>query len=212
MFFIDIESENLIQVGDRLRISAQRSSGTNDHSPVAKVEIQPEATESFIEVSDSAIPLDYSKWFLDWEYETDGTKTVTVKFTFEDLTTKEKTFAIECITAVEDSLFSGDDDLKIHESDILKYLMLGKTSFKNVHRRAQALILNELDRKGFRLQNGDKITKSEILDKSEVKEWSNFLTLKLIFESVSNAKDDIFRIKALAYGKAEKDEIGRAHV
>jgi hypothetical protein len=212
MFFIDIDSESIIQVNDRLRINLKKSAGTNDNSPVLKVEVRPFAASSFIQVSDNMMPIDNTKWFLDWEYDSIGTKVVTAKFTFVDTTTVEKDFSISCISEAVDGLYSNDDDLKIHENDIKEYLKQGKTSFKNFHRRAQTLILDELDRKGFRLQDGSKITKAEILDKSEVKEWSTYLVLKLIFESVSNAKDDIFRIKSEAYRICEKNSKDKAYL
>jgi len=212
MFFIDIDSESIIQLNDRLRINLKKSSGTNDHSPVSKVEVKPYAASTFVQVSDNMMPLDNTKWFLDWEYDSIGTKVVTAKFTFVDTTTVEKDFSIVCIDEATDKLFSNDDDLKIHENDIKEFLKQGKISFKNFHRRSQALILDELDRKGFRLRDGSKITKDEILDKSEVKEWSTFLTLKLILESVSNAKDDIFRIKAEAYRICEKNSKDKAYL
>lgn len=210
MFFIDIDSESIIQLNDRLRINLKKSAGTNDQSPVSKVEVRPYGAASFIQVSDNMMPLDNTKWFLDWEYDSIGSKVITAKFTFVDLSVVTKDLAISCIDEATDGLYSNDDDLKIHENDIKEFLKQGKTSFKNFHRRAQTLILDELDRKGFRLQDGSKITKAEILDKSEVKEWSTYLTLKLIFESISNAKDDIFRIKSEAYRICEKNTKDKA--
>lgn len=203
MYFINIETENLIQQFDRLRIDCKLSTGTNDHPLVTKVEIKPEASGSFIQVSDNSSPLDSDRWFLDWQYITIGSKAISIKFTFADLSTIVETKTINCITESADKLFSNDDDLKIHEDDIMRFLKPGKTSFKNFHRRAQKLILSEIDRKGVRTQDGSKITEVEILDNSEVKEWSTFMTLKLIFESISNADNDIFQIKSKKYKGCE---------
>jgi len=199
MFFINIETESIIQVYDRLRINCKKSAGSNDHSKVSKVEIKPESTESYIQVSDNLSPLDSDKWYLDWEYKTSGVKTISVKFSFEDLTNKIETIDIECISASDDYLFSSDDDLKIHEVDIIEFLKPWKTSYKNFHRRSQAMIMQELDRKGFRSIDNTKLLKSQIMDKSEINEWSLFLTLRLIMDSIVNTKDDIYQVKAKRY-------------
>jgi len=210
MFFIDIDTEKVIQQNDRLRINLKKSAGTNDHPVVTKVEVKPEGAGSFVQVSDNMIPLDNSRWFLDWEYATTGSKVITAKFTFADLSELTKDMAISCISEVDDGLFSSDDDLKIHENDISEFMKPGKTSFKNFHRRAQTLIIEELDRKGFRNDDKTKVGKAQLLDKYEFKGWSTFLAMRLIFESVSNAKDDIFRIKSQAYANCEKDAKDKA--
>jgi hypothetical protein len=109
-----------------------------------------------------------------------------------------------------DALFSSDADLIPHEPDILKWLPKGKNSYKYVHRRAQEMILAWLDEKGYTDIYGDKLLIDAIVDLSEVREWSKYLTLKLIFQSLKNATDDVFGEKVQNYLAEEKSARNRA--
>jgi hypothetical protein len=108
-----------------------------------------------------------------------------------------------------DSLFSNDSDLVQHEPDILKYLPDGKNSYKYAHRRAQELILKFLDEKGYTDIYEDKLLLDAIVDIDEVREWSIFVTLRLIFQGLRNATDDVFSEKAKDYLEEEKQARNR---
>lgn len=103
-----------------------------------------------------------------------------------------------------DYLFSNDGELTAHEPDIMKWVSEGRASFKNVHRRAQKLIIAWLDEKGYVNSYGDKYTKRDIIDIEEVKQWSTFMTLRLIFQGLSNSVDDVFDRKAKSYDLSEQ--------
>ena len=75
----------------------------------------------------------------------------------------------------------------------------GRNTFKDMHRRAQTLIIDFFRVKGYRNLDGTNVTIDEILDLLEVKEWSTYMVLKLIFEGRSNDPEDIFRIKSETY-------------
>lgn len=100
-----------------------------------------------------------------------------------------------------DRLFSTDLDLIAEETQILKYLPQGKSSFLYVHRRAQEMILEWIDQNGYVNVNEKKYTKHDIIDIQEVKPWSKYLALELIFRDMANAKDDVFKDKANFYEK-----------
>lgn len=100
-----------------------------------------------------------------------------------------------------DRLFSSDQDLLANESDILKYVPAGRSSFINVHRKAQERIIEWLDQNGFTDINGYKLTKFSLYDISEVSAWSRYLALEMIFRDFGNAKDDVFKQKADYYEK-----------
>jgi hypothetical protein len=102
-------------------------------------------------------------------------------------------------TEAGDYLFSNDGDLTAHEPDIMKWVGDGRASFKNVHRRSQKLIIAWLDEKGYVNTYGKKYTKHDIIDLEEVRQWSIFMTLRLIFQGLSNAIDDVFDRKAKMY-------------
>jgi len=110
-----------------------------------------------------------------------------------------KSFQIKVYSKEGDYLFSEDGHLKAHEPDIMKWLPDGRSSYKDVHRRAQGLIIAWLDEKGYVNVYGKKYTKRDIIDIDEVKQWSIFMTLRLIFQGISNAVDDVFDNKSKQY-------------
>jgi hypothetical protein len=129
-------------------------------------------------------------------------KLVTLKVS-GDQTDVVTTKTVEVVSEHADRLFSTDDKLRKHEADILKYLPEGRATFKDVHRRAQTLILAWLDTEGFIDYFADKITLKRIGDISDVAEWATHMTLRLIFEGVQNAVKDVFEKKAKTYSERE---------
>jgi hypothetical protein len=196
--FGKLRLEATVQVDDLTRLSAIATTVSKDENAITLVEIEPEAGNGFIDVSNAGA-LSSSNWFLDWAFATDGTKTVTLRVTAG--ATGPVTFSktIEVLTEVDDKLFSTDNDLQKHEPDILNWIVPGRNTFLDYHRRAQTLILDYYRVNGYRTQDGSKITKAELIDLSEVREWATFLTLKLIMLSRSNEVDDVFRLKANDY-------------
>jgi hypothetical protein len=116
---------------------------------------------------------------------------------------------IKLYSEAGDSLFSSDSDLKRHESDILKWLPDDRSSYKYAHRRAQERILAFLDEKGYTDIYRNKYTIDSIVNIDEVKEWSTFLTLRLIFQGFKNASDDVFGEKVNTYLDDEKEARNR---
>lgn len=110
---------------------------------------------------------------------------------------------IKVMSELGDSLFSNDSDLMSHKPDILKYVVAGRSSFKDVHRRSQELILAYLDEQGYTNIYNEKFTKFDIVDKEEVRQWSTAMTLKLIHRGISNAIDDVFADEAKEFLKQE---------
>lgn len=98
-----------------------------------------------------------------------------------------------------DMLFSNDGDLRGAENEIRKWIPDGKASFNYVHREAQRQILAYLDEQGYVNVYDEKFRKRDLILIDEFKEWSKWLTLKLIFDDVSNSLDDIFFKKARDY-------------
>lgn len=113
--------------------------------------------------------------------------------------TDTKYFYIKVYSFDGDKLFSQDGDLITHEPDILNWVPEGRASFKNVARRSQGLIIAWLDERGYSNVYGDKYSKKDFLDINEVKQWSTFMTLRLIFQGMSNAIDDVFDRKSKQY-------------
>lgn len=195
--FPHLELEGTVQVNDRTRLLAAKSFASNE-SDITKVEIEPNTDDGFIDVFNS----DSSLWYLDWEYASDGTKTVTVRITTDgDPVTFSKTITV--LTASDDALLSDDIDLIAEEPDIMKWVSPGRNSFLNVHRKARDLILDYLDEQGYTDSDGARLTKEAIVLTEEFRAWSKYIALRVIFDSISNSVEDVFYIKARDYEKRE---------
>lgn len=190
MIFPNLQLEPVLQVNDRTRLDATKSFATQDEGAITSVLIKPAAASAFIDVT--------SDKYLDWQYSASGTYTVTARVSASGASA-DFSSTISVVTSTSDNLFSNDQDLKLHEPDILKWVEDGRNSFLNVHRRAQKLIIEHLRNEGFVDIDGDPYTKAAFTDIEEVKQWSTYWTLQLIFEGLSNATDDVFSKKASEY-------------
>lgn len=198
MIFPSLTHENIVQLKDKTRFDANESFTTQDET-ITNVEIQPETTELFYSVYDSNDPNNMNEsWFLDWAYETDGDKTISVRITTNS-GDKTETYTIKAITEADDKLFSNDGDLYGYEPTLKRYLPEGKNSFKYAHRTAQGKIIAYLDEQRIWKQDGSRFTKDDLIDLEEFKYWSIFQTLLIVFESSQINRDDIFEEKRQGY-------------
>ena len=190
-----IECGDTEQVFDKMRINASKSfAGKDETSAITAVEIEPEAGAGFISVFDS----NKKNWFLDWEYATDGDKVISCRVT-TDGAPVVSTKTITILTQADDNLFATDDDLYRSETDILSFVPDGRNTFKYSHRYCQVQILEDLYRIGITDISGNKLTPAAVVNIDEVRQWSRFLALELIYLDVSNAVDDIFQQKSNIY-------------
>ena len=203
--FPNLRSEGTVQVNDRTRLDATGSFGDKSEAAITLVEIEPEASAGYIDVTGTSS----KDWYLDYEYATDGAKTVSVRVTTDGAPTTQS-FTLTVKSVADDKLFSEDSDLLPHEPDIMKWVPKGRNSYLNIHRRAQERIMAFLDEKGYTDTDGNRLVLADIVDIQEVTEWSKFLTLRLIFEGISNAVDDIFMDKAKKYKSMEVEARNRA--
>lgn len=121
-----------------------------------------------------------------------------------------RTFNIDVYNALGDRLFADDSFLVSHEADIMKWVPARRNSFLDVHRRAQDTIIGWLDRQGYVNVYQEKFDKFDLVDLEEVRNWAGFIALRLIFEGLSNAKDDIFADKKRKYEALEIEARQRA--
>jgi hypothetical protein len=197
--FVDLKTDKVVQAGDKTRLDATRSFIAKGSEDITLVEIEPEEDAGFIDITGDSS----EDWFLDWAYATEGEKTVTVRITTDgDPVALEKEILV--LTEEEDSLLSTDQDLIALESDLMKYLPEGKNSFIYVHRKAQSLILDYLDKNGFKDINKDRLTKEAFVQKEPFNSWSKFMSLRLIFFDMSNQPDDHWMEKSKEYLKLEE--------
>lgn len=201
MIFPVLELEQTVQVDDKTRLCAEKTFVSVDEAAISLMEIEPEAGNGFIDVT--------STKYLDWQYSTDGDKVISLRVTTDGSpVSTTKTLSIQ--TVANDRLFSSDAELMPYEPNILEWVREGRNTFLDVHRAAQDRILTWLDEKKIWDVSGNKLTKQAITDLEEVNDWSKFMTLRLIFEGLSNATDDIFHEKALRYKDMEVSARNRA--
>lgn len=185
-----LQVESVVQVNDQTRLDATRSFITQDEAAITKIEIRPIATGNWIDVTDEK--------YLDWAYSTAENVTASCRIT-TDSTPVTSSSILTIVSEASDALFSNDVDLLAWEPDVLKYVRQGRNSFKDVHREAQKQVLDWFDSQAIRDKDGNRLTKTDIVDVQEVKEWSKFLTLQIINESLSNAVGDVFAEKSRKY-------------
>lgn len=202
-----VEMESVVQVLDKTRISATKSFVSKDNVAITLVEIEPEAGNGFIAVTGTS----YKDWYLDWSYS-GATRTVTASVRITAGTTVTVTKVISVVTAVDDMLYSSDADIIALEPDILKWVPEGRSSYLNVHREAQGKILDWLAEAGITDVDGNRLGKDRIVDVDEVKSWSKYLVLSLIFRGIYNSVDDVFSDKASFYASQAKDRADRTKV
>lgn len=102
-----------------------------------------------------------------------------------------------------DDLFSNDDDLHAYESDILKWIEAGRNTFKKFHRYAQDEIIDYLLSSGYIDIDGNPFEIKNLIFKDDLRKWSSLAALRLIFDDLSNANDDIFFNKARGFESRE---------
>jgi hypothetical protein len=185
MIFPKLELENKIQVSDKTRLDGSKSFVTV---------VEPEAAAGYIDVTTNKR--------LDWAYSTSGAKAVTIRVTTDGapVTTTQN---IEAITEADDNLFSSDPMLVELEDDILKYIRKGRSSFLDKHRAAQTMILDHLDANRIWKRDNSRYVAGDLVDIQDFKEWSRYLTMRLICESLSNEVGDIWNTKAINYDSME---------
>lgn len=192
-----------VQIDEKFRIDATKTFLHPGDANIQSITIQPEASgDTYTVTSDK---------YLDYAYDSAGTKVITVTLNHTGTAgSVTKTDTIEVVTEASENLFSVDADVISHEPDILNYLPDYKADYRYVHRLAQDRILTTLDERGITDTDGNRLTADAVVDIEECNDWSKFLVLQYIFESLSNAIDDIFHEKALRYREMVNQASNRA--
>lgn len=130
-----------------------------------------------------------------------GVKKITVSVDITPTAPETKSFYQKVFTVEGDGLFSVDQDIIQQEPEIMKWVVKGRASFLDMHRRSQELILDWLYQNNYTDINGNRLKKYALIDKQSVRLWSAFQALYLIFMGLQNANDDVFKEKAQYYEK-----------
>jgi len=194
MAFIQALIEDAVQLYDKTRIDISGTFLAPDESSFTSLEIDPDTSGTYYDIT--------SNKYLDWQYDIAGEHTISVRV-ITDVTTTVKTFTINTVSPATDNLFSTDSMLIDYEDDIMKYVRKGRSTYIDKHRASQQRILGELDESGYEKSDGTNYTSSDIVDITEFSYWSCFMTLRIIFESLSNSVQDIYTKKSAKYNSLE---------
>lgn len=206
-----LKADAIVQLGDKIRLSAVKTFITQDESALHTVDIKPEASSDWINVNHT----DQSEWFLDWMYSSSGVKSAQLRITNQggpSPTYATSTISIKVVNAYEDCLFSTDDNLKAYEPDILSWLPEGYSSFNHIHRESRNNIVDWLDEIRLRKSNGDRFEARDLLEKEQVRRISCYMTLRVIFEGLSNQVDDVFDKKRAKFEALERSSKNRNYL
>jgi hypothetical protein len=155
-----------------------------------------------------------SEWFLDWQYTASqvGPINVMVRITTDGEGVIFASPGLQVVTPATDLLWSSDQDLVLHEPDVLKWVPEGRSSFLNVHRKSQTAILEWLDAIRIHRSDGSRLMKQDLLVTTDVKELSTYYTLHFIYRGLQNKPDDVFALKAQDYMDLVLETKGRGRI
>ena len=191
-----------VQISEKVRIDVGKTFAYTGRT-ISSIVVKPisDGAESFDVTSDK---------YLDYAYTTAGTKTIHVTLTLDNGDVIALAKDIEVVSEATENLFSSDPELISHEPDIMNYLPEQFCDFRYIHRLAQDRILTIFDERGITDTDGNRMIAADVKDIEECNDWSKFLALQYIFESLSNAVDDVFHEKAMRYRQMVKQASNRA--
>jgi len=200
MIFPKIVIESKVRIGDKTRIDVSGTFVTPDEAAITLIEVQPSAADSFIDVTTLS--------YLDWCYAAEATETITLRVT-TDGAPDIAIATINILSEENDVIFSNDNDLVKFEHDILAYVRAGRNSYIDVHRKMKTIILAELANKRILGADNAKLTEANLTDQTEVREWSTFGVLSMIFQGLIVSPDDVFTQKFNQYSEYAKASSSR---
>lgn len=201
MIGLIIQHDSLVRVGDKIRIDCTKTFAAKGSPAITQVRIRPESAHSFIDVTGPSVNINSKNWFLDWVYESDGNKTITLEVTDSASNVVTKDSVVSVLLPQNDKTFASDTELQAYDSDILSYLPESRSSWNHVHREVRRRILAYLrDRRVF-MPDGSEIPIERLLVVNELREIAAIWALKIIYWDLSNKIDDKFFQK---YQETEK--------
>jgi len=202
MLFPVLKLESTVQVDDQTRLDGSKSYVSQDEAALTVIEIDPDGS-GYIDVT--------STGYLDYQYATDGDKTVSLRVD-NGTTPVVKTYTVSVLSVADDMLFSTDETLTAYEPDILLYVRAGRNSYKDIARRVQTLIVDWLDYNRYWKQGGQRYVKADLVDIQDFVEWSAFWTLQLIYQGLSDKVDDKWSAQATVYRTYAQEACARGTI
>lgn len=201
-----IKSDDVVFSGDKIRIDASESFlAPNLTFATVSHEVSVDGGATWYNITGP-------KKYVDWIFSTSGTKTISLRLSTTEPASEIFTKDITVLNLATANLFSNDSDLYQYETDINQYLPKKWSSWNLIHLAAQKHIVDWLDEKRIFAQDGTKYTQADLLDKSEVRQFSIFKTLELIFASNYTIVGDIFSSKRDKYRELANEKASRAQI
>lgn len=183
------------QVGEIYRLDASETFVAKGQPAISVIEIEPEAGAGYVDVTSAAA----RDRFLDWVFSTPGAKTATVRVTLADTSQSTGTHDFTIRTAAEEDLLTTDNDLVTLESDAMRYLPDGRSTWNHIHREVRKQILEDLSDNRIFKTDGSDLAIADLKDKSEVRRWATHKAAELMFLDLSNSEGDTFFNRAKSY-------------
>lgn len=200
-----IKSDEKVFTGDKISFDFSKSFITPDETLAAVPNHQAsfDGGVTWIDVTTSKK--------IDFIYSTPGSKTVKLRVT----TTLGNVVAdkiINVMDIVAQKLFSNDSDLYRFEPEIDSLLPKKWTSWNLVHLESQKYFIDWLDEKRIYAADGSKYGVADLSDLDQVRQFSIFKTLELIYSGTFNQTGDIYSSKRDKYRELANDKLGKSTI
>ena len=199
MLFPKADVDSLIQILDMFRIDASKSFFTGDIADLTEINIYPD----FVNEPGTVFNLvteDQECWILDWAYKTAAEYTIKIEMKTATLT-EEVIYSVTAITEAEDNLISNDSMIYALESELKRYLPLGRNSWKYLHRAARNEMLDYMYRNGIYNPDGTEVLASQLKAESKLEDWAKYETMLLIYQEIKTSNSEAFNEKLVDYAE-----------
>lgn len=200
-----IKSDEKVFNGDKISFDFSKSFITPDETlaPAPNHQASFDGGVTWIDVTNSKK--------IDFIYSTPGTKTVKLRVTAVSgnvVTDK----VITVLDVVAQKLFSTDSDLYRFEPEIDSLLPKKWTSWNLVHLESQKYFMDWLDEKRIYSENGSKYAVNDLTDRDQIRQFSIFKTLELIYSGTFNQTGDIYSGKRDKYRELANDKLAKSTI
>ena len=200
-----IKSDDKVFTGDKIRFDFRQSFVTPDEQLAT-----PTSHEASFDGGLNWIDVTKDK-FVDFIYSTAGTKTVQLRITTQtgnDIVSK----TVTALDLTAQKLFSNDSDLYQYEPEIDSLLPKKWSSWNMIHLEAQKFFIDWLDEKRIFNEQKEKYQVSDLLDRDQVRQFSIFKVLELIYSGENNVAGDLYQLKRDKYRELCNEKLAKSQI
>lgn len=200
-----IKSDDKVFSNDKIRFDFTKSFITPDETLATPKnhEVSFDAGATWIDVT--------AKRIIDFIFTSVGTKSVQLRVTTlsgNDVVSK----SVEVLNLITQKLFSTDSDLYRYEPEIDNLLPNKWSSWNLIHLEAQRFFIDWLDEKRIFAKDRTKYGVDDLLDRDEVRQFSVFKTLELIYSGNHNVSGDLYQLKRDKYRELANDKLAKSQI